>query len=330
MRLGIRGMLFLVLVALVGLSVTTLAEKLLIYTSCPLEIMTAIEQAFEAENPSIDLEIYRSGTGTVTAKIATELEVGNVVADLVWVADYAYYEGLKEQGLLYPYLSPMASGIPSVLVEPDGYYYGARLFSMVIAYNPTTVTEPPTRWIDLIDPVWDGQVVTGNPEYSGSNVVAATALGMKYGLTYFENLRANNITVVRSNSQAAAEVASGAYQIAFTLDNSVRQLKAEGSPIELIYPEDGAVLLPSPLGIISTTEHIDAAKVFVDYVLSDAGQQALVDFGSYIPIRSTVNPPAGAPTLEELTGMSIDLSIEFLLNTQDFFSEQFLRILLDQ
>lgn len=330
MKTKLRAILVLALVGAVGIFAAAQTENLLIYTSCPLEIMTAIEQAFEAEHPNINVEVYRSGTGTVQAKIATELEAGRVMADLVWVADYAYYEGLKDLDLLYSYHSPLAAGLPASLADPDGYYYGARLFGMVIAYNPLYVSDPPRRWSDLVDPRWEGQVVTGNPEYSGSNVVTAVALGMRYGLDYFEKLRANDIIVVRGNSQAAAEVASGAYWIGLTLDNIVRNLKAAGSPIELVYPDDGTVLLPSPIGIISTTEHLDAAKIFVDYVLSAKGQQALVDFGSYVPIRDDVEPPAGAPTMSELAAKSIDLSLEFLLNNKDFFSDLYVRILLEE
>jgi iron(III) transport system substrate-binding protein len=302
------------LVLALAFGVLVQAENLLIYTSCPIEIMTSIEQAFEEANPDIDLEVYRSGTGTVTAKIATELEAGNVLADLVWVADYAYYESLKELDL----------------VDPDGYYYGARLFAMVIVYNTTLVADPPRRWTDLLDPLWEGQVVSGNPQYSGSNVVTSVALGMRYGLSYFEQLRANGAAIVRGNSQAAAEVAAGAYQVGFTLDNMVRNLKAEGSPVDLVYPEDGAVLLPSPIAIVNTTDSPDAAKKFVDYVLSPAGQQALVDYGSYVPVRSEVAPPLGAPTLQEITDLAIDLDIQFLIDNKTFFTDHFVRIMLEE
>ncbi len=330
MRKLFCGVLMLVLIGAVGVVSQAAAQKLLIYTSCPIEIITQIEQAFEAAYPTIDVEVFRSGTGNVTAKIATELEAGGVVADMIFVADYAYYEELKDLDLLYKYESPEAANLPASLVDPDGYYYGARLFSMIIAYNTGLVKDPPTRWTDLLDSEWKGWVVSGNPEYSGSNVVTATALSLRYGLSYFENLRANNAAIVRGNSQAAAEIAAGAYSVGFTLDNMVRNLKKEGSQIDLVYPEDGAVLLPSPIAIIKTSKNIDAAKQFVDYVLSPEGQQALVDFGGFIPVRSEVEPPAGAPTLQQLTAQAIDVPLEFLANNKAFYTEQFVTIMLEE
>ncbi|MDD5645956.1 MAG: hypothetical protein PHW86_02165, partial [Candidatus Bipolaricaulis sp.] len=111
-------MLVLVLSFVAAAGIVGLAEKepLLIYTSCPTEIMSAIEQDFEALNPTIDLQVYRSGTGTVQAKIAAEKEAGRILADLIWVAEYSYCETLKDQDLLFPYLSPQAASLPASLV----------------------------------------------------------------------------------------------------------------------------------------------------------------------------------------------------------------------
>jgi len=318
-------------VALAGLlGSTVLAEKetLMVYTSCPIEIMTEIERVFEEDHPDIDVQVYRSGTGTITAKIAAEREAGKVLADIVWVADYAYFESLKELDLLHPYESPEAVNLPEIFLDPDRCYYGARIFSMVIAYNTLLVDDPPRRWTDLLNPKWRGQIVTGNPQYSGSNVVATTALCLEYGLSYFKGLRENEIAVVRGNSQAAAEIAAGAYMVGFTLDNIARGMKAQGSPIDLVYPEDGAVFLPSPIAIIKTSEHLEAAKTFVDFVLSPAGQEALVEYGFYIPARPDVAPPPDTPTVDQIHVM--DLPLSFLIANKNFYTEQFIKILLEE
>jgi len=328
MRGTISMLTTVMLAGLLGLPALADKETLMVYTSCPIEIMTEIERVFEAAHPDIDVQVYRSGTGTITAKIAAEREAGKILADIVWVADYAYFESLKGLDLLYPYESPEAENLPSIFVDPDRCYYGARIFSMVIAYNTLLVDDPPRRWTDLLDKRWRGQVVTGNPQYSGSNVVATTALCLEYGLSYLKGLRGNEIAVVRGNSQAAAEIAAGAYMVGFTLDNIARGMKAQGSPIDLVYPEDGAVFLPSPIAIIKTSEHIGAAKTFVDFVLSPAGQEALVEYGSYIPARPDVAPPPDTPTVDQIHVM--DLPLSFLMANKDFYTDQFIRILLEE
>ena len=50
-----------------------------------------------------------------------------------------------------------------------------------------------------------------------------------------------------------------------------------GAPIEIVYPEDGAILVPSPIAIMKTTAAPAAARRVYDFFLSDAGQSALVE-----------------------------------------------------
>lgn len=304
-------------------------DTVLLYTSVPIEIVTRLQKAFETAYPDIKLDIYRAGTGVIAAKIATEREAGRILADLVWVADYTYLEDLKKQDLLYKYLPPEAASVPAALVDPDGYYAGGRVFAMVIAYNTNLVTDPPQRWTDLLDPKWKGELVTGNPEYSGSNVVAAAVLGMEYGLSYFHGLRENEMAVVRGNSEAAAAVIAGEYLVGLTLDNVVREQQALGLPIGMVYPEDGPIFLLSPVGIMSTSQSLEAAKTFAGYVLSVEGQQALVELGMYLPARLDVPGPVGAPTLTELMDSVMPYTVREIEANKDFFSREYLRILIE-
>jgi iron(III) transport system substrate-binding protein len=318
-------------------SQTSPAEKVsvLIYTSVPIEIMNEIEGAFEAAVPDIDLEVFRTGTGKLKAKIATECETGKIVADLIWVADFAYYETLKEmtcggiEGQLLKYESPGAVGIPEELVDKDGYYYGARMINMIIAYNTNLVTDPPQRWKDLWDKRWKDQIVMANVLYSGALLNTMGALVMEYGLEYFRKLRENGAAVVRSNTGAAKAIAAGEFQVGITLDYIVRDLKADGSPIDLVYPQDGAVVIPSPVAIITTTAQPDAAKQFIDYALSEEGQRALVELGNFISVRPEVAPPPGAPTLEELLAQAMPIDWNWIRYNTEWLNEQWTEIMLE-
>jgi len=318
------------LVGLFGLGAMAAKETLMIYTSVPIEIMTKIEEAFEAAHPDIDLQIYRSGTGKVTARIAAEREAGRIQADLIWVADYSYFEELKAADLLHAYESPQADQLLPAFVDKDHCYYAARVICMVIAYNTTLVSpdEAPRTWLDLLNARWSGLVVMGNPQYSGAVKVLITALAHRYGIVYFEQLRANDIAIVRGNSKAAAEVAAGAYDVGVTLDYIVRNNRAQGSTIDLIYPEDGAAVIPSPIGIVKTSSHIAAAETFLDFVLSPEGQRAIVELGSFIPVRPDVPLPEGAPSLDELK--VLDVPLDYLMGNKDYYTDEFVRIVMEQ
>ncbi len=311
---------------LVGPTVAA-SDNLLIYTSVPIEIMTRLQEAFHEAHPDIRLDVYRAGTGIIASKIAAEMDADNVLADLVWVADYTYLEDLKEIGMLYRYLPQDVDKIGDVFVDQDGYYGAGRVFTMVIAYNTNLVDDPPSTWRDLLDPKWRGEIVSGNPEYSGSNVIAAAALGLEYGLSYFRGLRENEIAIVRGNSEAAAAVIAGEYFLGLTLDNVVRDQKSQGLPIDLVYPEDGPIFIPSPVGILSTSDRLEAAQTFVDYIASVEGQQALAELGFYLPVRHDVPGPEGAPSLAELVDAVMPFTVAEIQAHTDFFSRKYVEIL---
>ena len=231
-----------------------------LYTSVPTTIISKIEKAFETHVPGIDLKVFRSGTGKLAAKIATEREAGGVKADVVWVADFAYYETLKEQKLLLKYDSPAGRALPPSMKDPDGYYYSARMIAMALAYNPTAVKDPPRRWTDLLTAKWKNKVVMSNPQYSGAALDTVGGLVMNYGLDYFRRLRANGAVVVRANDAVASKVASGEFPVGVVLDYFVRAQQKKGSPIAIVYPDDGAVAIPSPIAIISASKHKEAAE----------------------------------------------------------------------
>ena len=300
--------LFSIAVATVGADAARAKDTVTLYTSVPTAIMSKIQAAFQKHEPDIDLRVFRSGTGNVAAKIATEREAGGVKADVVWVADFAYYETLKAQKLLFKYDLPAGRALPGSMKDPEGYYYSARMIAMALTYNPNFVKTPPKSWRDLLDPRWKGKVVMSNPQYSGAALDTVGGLVMNYGVDYLRRLRSNDTTVVRANAAVASKVTSGEFAVGIILDYYVRSQRKKGSPIKLVYPSDGAVAIASPIAIISSSEHKAAAKKFLDYVISEEGQAALVKFGDFIPVRTGMAGPKGAPSVQEIndTGLAMD------------------------
>jgi iron(III) transport system substrate-binding protein len=87
-------------------------------------------------------------------------------------------------------------------------------------------------------------------------------------------------------------------------------------------------MIPSPIGIVKTSDHIAAAERFLDFVLSPEGQQAIVELGSFIPVRSDVPLPEGAPSLDELK--VLDVPLDYLMRNKDYYTDEFVRIVMEQ
>lgn len=281
-----------------------------LYTSVPQAIVDNIKADFEANNPTITLEIYRSGTSNVLAKLMAEKEAGNITADLIWLADFSVFENLKDLDMLLPYMSPQASILPKQFYDPEGYYYGSRMMFMVLAYNTDVIdsSNPPDSWFDMLNPEYEGKIGSSAPDRSGAFMIATGAMlkNKNFGWDYFEKLGENG-NVIDSNSGIAKKIANRELVLGFTLDYIARGLKDGGSPIDIIYPKEGSVLTPSPIGIMKTTANPSAAKVFLNYTLSAAGQQTLADNG-FIPLH-----PDAKITMEAITPDDI-----ILMDTVDY------------
>ncbi|RKX72975.1 MAG: hypothetical protein DRP87_19730, partial [Spirochaetes bacterium] len=258
------------------------AETITLYTSVPQNIIDNIKKDFESRNPDINLEIYRSGTNKVLAKLTAEKDAGNIKADVIWVADFSVYENLKEDNLLRPYQAPEAKYLPKEYYDSEGYYYGARLINMVLGYNTRFLrgNNIPDSWFDLLDPRFKNKVGSSSPDRSGAFFVTTGAFATTPGLgwEYFEKFAKQN-PASDSNTGIAKKIATGELLMGFVLDYKIRKMKQKGSPIDFVWPKEGAVMVPSPIGIISTTDNFEASKRFVNYSISREGQHEFAQNG---------------------------------------------------
>lgn len=301
------------------------------YTSIPKDIAVKIAEEFQKKYPNVKVEVYRSGASKVMAKLQAEIEAGKIIADVVWLADPGNTIYLKNKGVLMKYMPKDADKVP--VKDPEGYWIAGRFIAPVIAYNTEIVKNPPKKWSDLVDSNYraslpspwntaEGWVAIPNPLYSGAATAWVYGLSEKYGWDYFKKAKEMGIVVLKSNGAVKNAVIEGQDPIGVTLDYMVRQAIAKGAPINYVYPEDGTVLIPSPIAIMKTTENPDAAKAFVDFLLSKEVQELLVQYG-IIPARTDVAPPEGAPSTTEIPQIQIDwkkLSAQ-LEDIRDKFSE---------
>ncbi|WP_394121947.1 ABC transporter substrate-binding protein [Planococcus donghaensis] len=286
------------------------------YTSQPDADAQALVDAFKEQNPEVEVSIFRSGTEEVVSKIQAENQGGNIQADVLLVADSVTFENFKAEELLLAYESPESEAIDEAFVDPDGTYAGTKIMATGLIVNTNEVTDLPTSWSILTDEATSGQAVMPSPLYSGA---AAYNLGVMtrqdgLGWEFYESLRANDITITQGNGAVLESVATGEKNYGMIVDYLAARAKSDGSPVELVYPEEGVPVITEPVGIMANTENEDAAKAFVDFILSEEGQQLASELG-YTPIREGVEAPEGLKTLDEMT--ILDAEAVELLETRD-------------
>jgi iron(III) transport system substrate-binding protein len=141
-----------------------------------------------------------------------------------------------------------------------------------------------------------------------------------FGWQYYEQLKANNAVVLRSNGDVARALASGEVVIAQIVDFFVRRLKADGSPVDHIWPKEGALLVPTPIGIIKGTANQAAAEAFVNYLYTPEAQRIFVSL-AYIPVIPGLPYPAHTPDLADFRPLLPNL--EYIEKNRELIRRRF-------
>lgn len=303
-------LMLLVIGMVIGLSACGKKEdggKVVIYTSMYEDIIESIDATLEEKFPDIDVEFFYGGTGTLQAKVAAEIDSGKLGCDMLMVAEPAYSLELMEAGVLEPYKSEHAKSL-AFDYDKDGYWYPVRISNMVLAYNPEKYSkdEIPNSFEDFAkDPDVAGMISMSNPLTSGTAMASITGLLDKYGEEYFEALGKQNVAV-ESGSVALTKLETGESKVIMVLEESVlKKREEEGSKLEVIYPTDGTLNIPSTIMTVNdewnANQNTEAAQKITDWFLSEEGQNSIVD-GWMHSVRSDYpNPPYDAiPTTDIL------------------------------
>ncbi|WP_233140593.1 extracellular solute-binding protein [Aggregatibacter actinomycetemcomitans] len=150
-----------------GLSISGMAvaqDKLIVYTSMKESLIGALKAKFNEKYPDIAMDYQSAGAGKLMAKIATEKESGQIMADVIWTSEVPDFFNMKETGMLETYISPEVENIINPIPDFDGSFTPIRLGTLGIAYNTRFVKkEPPAQWADILTPQFKGAFGIANP-----------------------------------------------------------------------------------------------------------------------------------------------------------------------
>jgi iron(III) transport system substrate-binding protein len=262
-------------------------------------------------NPVYDTEETKS-TGLANRLIA---EKERPQADVFWSNEPVRTLVLKSRGVLAPYRSPSAEGIPSALMDPDDYWTGFSARIRVIAYNTKTVAlkDAPQSIFDLADPKWKGQVAMADPRFGSTSfhVAALYALAGDDKMDdFFRRLKANGVRSVDGNSVVRDLVARGEVKTGLTDTDDVNVAIENGQPVGMVLPDKeglGVPVMPNMVSLIAGAPHPEEARKLIDYLLSaDVERQLARSEAVQIPLHASVPGPKNIPAIETFKPMTLD------------------------
>ncbi len=289
-------------------------NKVIIYAALDEKTANELAAAFKKET-GIDAEVALQieQAGTVSGRIKTEAPTAR--ADVFIGGNSNFHTELVTGGYLEKYRSPVIkqAGIDTKFMDSDSYWTGWFLGALCLLYNEKRYNEeakpkgikPPTTWDDLLNPVYKGQVIASNPATTGGAYLMMAAqifrLGSeKAGFEYIRKLNSNVAQYTKGANGSIPLVSQGEAIVGFAWGHDTLKQKVQGNlPIVVVFPKDTGFEIGAA-SIIKGAPHLEAAKKFVDFLLSPTAGKINAQNGYRYPVRKGVELPPGVPAFESL------------------------------
>jgi putative spermidine/putrescine transport system substrate-binding protein len=160
--------------------------------------------------------------------------------------------------------------------------------AMVVLYNPSKVTTPPTRYADLFDPKYKGRVgysdILHNYNLAGANLAAGGPMGdFTKGKTALLDLKRLDVKVYPSNEALAAALKSEEVWLTTMWLARGFMWKSAGIPVEAAIPEEGAIPILFEAGVPKNSRSKEAAFKYLNALLDPQAQVAFAAKMGYLP-----------------------------------------------
>jgi iron(III) transport system substrate-binding protein len=268
--------------------------KLVFYTSVETEFARSLSAAFEAKYPFIKTDIFRSTHEKILSRMNVERKTGTYTADTVSVGEFETYH-MQKMGFITPYQSPFAAAYPEGFKEPAGYWTDLYDNLIVTAYNAKRVKrdELPKRYEDLLHPRWKGRMALDqNEDRWFANMLYL--MGEQRGMEFMQALAKQEIAIRSGRSLATQLLGAGEYDLQIVAYwYRPHLMKKQGAPVDWIAFEP-AIVATHPISVVDRAPHLNAAKLFIDFAISDEGQRIFIQRG-----RESAKPglkPEGYPS----------------------------------
>jgi len=296
--------------------------KLVFYSTIPEEQNNEILKRFQKKYPFIDTSSFRATSGRLAARLDAEIAAGKVYGDVLQMGAFGRFIGYAKAGNFERFDTPeMAAYEPSM--KDQGLWTVFRVSPILIAYSSERVADKdaPTSWADLTNPKFKGRV----------NLLDATSGGQQahwyqvrqyLGPNYWKQVSSNGAVALSGANRAMDAVLTGEYDVAgHTYGYVVNSYLKKNAPIKQVIPKDGVPIMISPISILKGGPNPNAARLFVDWILSREGQIEIVDVMNDYSPRADAPSPKGLPPYKDLKILTPN-SWESLANSEQEFGQE--------
>lgn len=289
--------------------------RIVIYANTEQFAVNPILEDFQKAFPKIEVDYVEVKSADLYSRVSSEAAADALKADFVWSSAMDLQFRMLEEGIAATYETVEKASLPD-WASWQNQIYGVTFEPVVFIYNKKLISEAdmPKNRADLAKMLttraaeFKGKITSYDPQRSG--------LGF-FVLSHDFRIDPNLWTLAKAFGAADAKfytatgtmlekVSSGEHAIAYNIIGPYAMLKAEKDPnIGVVIPEDYTQILTRVAFVTKAAKHPNAARVFLDYLLSKRGQTIIADKALLFSIRQDVQGRATAAELIEKHGATL-------------------------
>jgi iron(III) transport system substrate-binding protein len=275
-----------------------------VYGATDLAAAAPLIEDFRALYPGLTVDYHDLNSSELHQRFLDEMARGAPSADVLWSSAMDLQVKLVNDGHALRYASPEAESLPEWAVWKREAY-GSTLEPVGLAYDKRQVApaEVPRTHRDFAQLLaahperFKGRVITYDLEQSGLGFLFATQDEKASNLVWnvADALGRNRVREVASTSAMLDSLASGESALGYNLLGSYAhaRLRRDDS-IGFVYPQDYTLVGSRIVFINRRAAHPNAARLWLDHLLSLRGQTVLANRSGLFALRADVKPEAGA------------------------------------
>lgn len=281
-----------------------------LYTSVETDQLSVLKAEIEKDLPDIEVKWVRDSTGVITARVLAER--ASPRADMIFGLAATSLLLFARTDLLEPYRPRGAEELKPAFRDDSAAYRwtGMDAYVAAICFNrdeARAVGAPaPARWRDLLHPSLRQRIVMPHPASSGTGFLLVAGwiqmMGEEAAWTFMESLHENVALYTHSGSAPCVQAARGERVIGLSFDMRGARERAQGAPIEVLVPEDGAGWEMEAFALVRDRPKAqsDAARRIADWAASRRANELYARFYAVVAHRDVRNrPPHYPPQVEE-------------------------------
>ena len=286
-----------------ALGVAAQKTQLTVYTALETDQLKAYQAGFEKANPNIEIVWVRDSTGVITAKLLAEK--ANPKADVVMGVAATSLAIFDTEGMLVPYAPAGLSRIAAQYRDSKNppAWVGMDVWGATICFNTAEAAKrnipKPESWRDLLKPVYKGQIVMPHPASSGTGFFDVSAWlqmwGEADGWKFMDGLHENIAQYMHSGSRPCASAANGEFTVGISFEYRANREKAQGKPIDLVFPKEGLGWDLEASGIHKGTKNLAAAQKLMDWLASDEAMALFANNFAIVAVPALSKPLPNVP-----------------------------------